>query len=254
MHTLSQDSNWKSIGVVTPAPFSLGTARPLATLTGPSGGGKTFLVNELIKRPWAAQLTSTTTRPPRPGEVNGVDYHFISMGEFEASEAKGEFLQKVEFKGNKYGTRLCDLRDIYAQGKVPFCVVEPTGITQFEVATARLGVKVLPIYVDAELGLLLQRYLSRLVGRVMTTEETAYHQVRMGDIANEKQQWGEMADGRGKWLHRIENNGTIDELYKNCDVIESKLRAFVLDANSPDDASPCSSEPCAPASNQPNHP
>jgi guanylate kinase len=71
----------------------------------PSGAGKTSLVAELLRREPQVQLSvSYTTRAPRPGERDGVDYRFISRGEFEAMLGRGEFLESAEVHGNLYGT------------------------------------------------------------------------------------------------------------------------------------------------------
>ena len=71
----------------------------------PSGAGKTSLVAELLRRDRNARLSvSHTTRPPRPGEQEGRDYHFVSRPAFEAMIARGEFLESAEVHGNLYGT------------------------------------------------------------------------------------------------------------------------------------------------------
>ena len=53
---------------------------------------------------------SATTRPPRPGEVNGLDYHFLSPEDFDRRVAAGEFLEHAEYAGNRYGTLKSELR------------------------------------------------------------------------------------------------------------------------------------------------
>ena len=81
-----------------------GTAR-VFVITGPSGVGKGTLIGELLKRRPELQLSiSATTRDPRPGEVDGVDYHFLSPEEFDRRVAAGEFLEYAAYSGNQYGT------------------------------------------------------------------------------------------------------------------------------------------------------
>lgn len=81
-----------------------GTAR-VFVITGPSGVGKGTLIGELLKRRPELQLSiSATTRDPRPGEVDGVDYHFLSPEEFDRRVAAGEFLEHAAYSGNQYGT------------------------------------------------------------------------------------------------------------------------------------------------------
>lgn len=82
----------------------------LIVLTGPSGVGKGTLMQALLKRhPELYYSVSVTTRSPRPGEIDGKNYYFISRSKFEQLVAQGEFLEWAEFAGNYYGTpvKLC---------------------------------------------------------------------------------------------------------------------------------------------------
>ena len=73
-------------------------------LSGPSGAGKTTLLESLRKEPDFVYSISCTTRKPRPGEVNGVDYHFMSVEQFEQRLAENGFLEHAYVHGNYYGT------------------------------------------------------------------------------------------------------------------------------------------------------
>jgi guanylate kinase len=91
--------------------FKYPPTRPLlAVVTGPSGAGKTTLVRRFLAEhtDWRFSV-STTTRPPRPNEVDGIDYHFVTMGEFERRMAAGRFLETAAVHGNHYGTELSEL-------------------------------------------------------------------------------------------------------------------------------------------------
>ncbi len=77
----------------------------LYIVSSPSGGGKTSLVKALLEAEPDVRLSvSYTTRPPRPGEVNGRDYHFVSREAFERMLGAAEFLESAEIYGNRYGT------------------------------------------------------------------------------------------------------------------------------------------------------
>ena len=77
----------------------------LYIVAAPSGAGKTSLVKSLVETtPGVVVSISHTTRPPRPGEQDGVHYHFIVLPTFEAMIAQGAFLEHAQVFGNRYGT------------------------------------------------------------------------------------------------------------------------------------------------------
>ncbi|MDF1659569.1 MAG: guanylate kinase [Verrucomicrobiales bacterium] len=77
----------------------------LCVVSGPSGSGKTTLCRRFSETdPDAVYATSATTREPREGEADGVDYHFLAREEFEGRATRGEFLEFAEVHGNLYGT------------------------------------------------------------------------------------------------------------------------------------------------------
>ena len=77
----------------------------LFIVSSPSGGGKTSLVKALLEAEPEVRLSvSYTTRPPRPGEVNGRDYNFVDPPEFKRRLEAGEFLESAVIYGNHYGT------------------------------------------------------------------------------------------------------------------------------------------------------
>ena len=94
--------------IATRAPPASGC---LFVLAAPSGGGKTSLVRALLEREPGMRLSiSYTTRPPRPGEQDGVDYHFVDEATFKALQAAGEFLEHAYVHGNWYATSATWLR------------------------------------------------------------------------------------------------------------------------------------------------
>jgi guanylate kinase len=77
----------------------------LFVVAAPSGGGKTSLTRALLEKDPGIRLSvSYTTRPPRPGEREGVDYHFVSIERFMALRDAGEFLEHAQVHGNWYAT------------------------------------------------------------------------------------------------------------------------------------------------------
>jgi guanylate kinase len=90
----------------------------LFIVSAPSGAGKTSLVKALLEREPALGLAvSYTTRPPRPGEVDGVHYHFVDQARFDAMLGRGEFLESAEVFGNRYGTAEASVREELEAGR-----------------------------------------------------------------------------------------------------------------------------------------
>ncbi|MGE5749325.1 MAG: guanylate kinase [Gemmatimonas sp.] len=112
-------------------------------LSSPSGGGKTTIAKELLRRRSdMGYSVSCTTRPARPGESDGQDYYFISREQFEAARTRGEFAESAEVHGNMYGTlrrevdRVLQSRrhvvmDIDVQGARQFLQAYPEAVTVF---------------------------------------------------------------------------------------------------------------------------
>lgn len=89
-------------------------------VSGPSGAGKTTVLKEVFARcPRLTPSVSATTRPPRPGEINGVDYYFLSSAEFAARRQRGDFLECFEVfgSGHWYGTLESEVAPRLAAGK-----------------------------------------------------------------------------------------------------------------------------------------
>ena len=100
----------------------------LIVITGPSGVGKgTIVRNLLAKHSELCLSVSNTTRNPRPGETDGVDYHFISTTEFEAAISEDEFLEWAEYAGNYYGTPKSAIQTLLDQGKIVLLEIELIG-------------------------------------------------------------------------------------------------------------------------------
>jgi len=93
------------------------TTGTLYIVSAPSGAGKTSLVKALVDaQPQVRVSVSHTTRPMRPGEVDGVNYHFVSREDFLARLERNEFLEHAEVFGNLYGTSQRWLEDTLAEG------------------------------------------------------------------------------------------------------------------------------------------
>jgi guanylate kinase len=100
-------------------------------ITGPSGVGKGTLIRGLRERiPQLELSVSATTRPPRPGEQDGEDYHFLTSEEFDRLLAAGEFLEHACYSGNRYGTLRTEVQRRIEAGTPVVLEIEVQGARQ----------------------------------------------------------------------------------------------------------------------------
>ncbi len=134
-------------------------------ITGPSGVGKGTLIRTLLERnPELELAVSATTRDPRPGEENGVDYHFLDDAEFDRRVIEGDFLEHAGYSGRRYGTLRSELEKRTATGASVVLEIEVQGARQ--VADTMPGAIRIFIAPPSEATLRL-----RLVGRGHETPE-----------------------------------------------------------------------------------
>jgi guanylate kinase len=128
-------------------------------ITGPSGVGKGTLIRSLVQQvPELEVSVSATTRPPRPGEVDGVDYHFLSEEEFDKRLAAGEFVEHADYSGHRYGTLRSELESRLKAGVPVVLEIEIQGARQIrETMPEAVQVFIAPPSLDA--------LRARLVGR-----------------------------------------------------------------------------------------
>jgi len=100
----------------------------ILVLSGPSGAGKSTIINAASDEIGEYYFSiSTTTRLPRIGEKNGIDYFFVSKEEFEADIKAGNFLEYAQVHGNYYGTSLKPVNDALEQGKLVIFDIDVQG-------------------------------------------------------------------------------------------------------------------------------
>lgn len=103
----------------------------LFIISGPAGSGKGTVVNQLVAKHSDIKLSvSATTRNPRPGEKNGVHYHFITKEEFENRISRGEILEYTTYCENYYGTPLKEVKEALENGEDIILEIEVDGAMQ----------------------------------------------------------------------------------------------------------------------------
>ena len=100
-------------------------------ITGPSGVGKGTLIEQVLEQVPELELSiSATTRAPRPEELDGRDYHFLSPEEFDRRVEAGDFLEHATYSGNRYGTLLEEVERRLAEGRSVVLEIEVQGARQ----------------------------------------------------------------------------------------------------------------------------
>jgi guanylate kinase len=168
----------------TDAPAAIRRRGLLLVLSSPSGAGKTTITRRLLQRDPALSLSvSVTTRPPRPGEIDGRDYIFIEQTEFAGMVAAGELLEHATVFGNSYGTPRRPIEVALAAGRDIVTDIDWQGTQQLSQAMPEDMVKVfvLPPSIEA--------LRERLQRRAQDSAEIVA--ARMAKSAEEMSHWPE---------------------------------------------------------------
>ncbi len=138
--------------------MAVSSAPLLLVIAGPAGSGKSTLCDRLLQeRRIFSRVVTTTTRPPRPGEINGIHYHFFSADEFRRRLAAGDFLEWARVHGNHedrlYGTLRSSVIDPLEAGRSLVLNIDVQGVENFrriatENATLRAALTTVFIVVD----------------------------------------------------------------------------------------------------------
>ena len=123
------------------------TTACLFTISAPSGAGKTSLVKALLEKRGVSVAVSVShsTRPIRPGEVDGVAYHFVSLAEFEQMVANDEFLENARVFDNCYGTARSSVESLLTSGKHVILEIDWQGARQVKAKLPdTMGIFILP--------------------------------------------------------------------------------------------------------------
>jgi guanylate kinase len=125
-------------------------AGKLFVITAPSGAGKTSLIDALMRADPSLKLSiSYTTRAPRPGEQDGVDYHFVDDRTFLAMRERGEFLESAEVHGHRYGTSKKVITEALARGDDLILEIDWQGARQVRaIYPDCVGIYIMPPSID----------------------------------------------------------------------------------------------------------
>lgn len=185
------------------------SAGRLVVISGPSGAGKSTLLKRVLaecRRPLVMSV-SATTRKPRPGEVDGVDYHFLSPEEFARRRAAGEFLESCEVygRGDWYGTLMAEVTPGLAAGKWVVLEIDVEGTLRVLERFPRA----VTIFVEPSSVAELER---RLRGRGTENSDALARRIEVA------QRELSLAD---RYQHRVVNDDLEHAVREICDILES---------------------------------
>jgi guanylate kinase len=178
-------------------------------ITGPSGVGKGTLIRGLMDRvPQLALSVSATTRAPRPGEQDGVDYHFLQPEEFERRVQAGDFVEHADYAGRRYGTLRSELDERVREGAPVVLEIEVQGARQVRAALPEaVQVFIAPPSLEA--------LRARLTGRGTDDPEEVERRLRVAEQ--------ELA-AQPEFRHVVVNDRLEDALEELTGIVGGKLR------------------------------
>jgi guanylate kinase len=207
------------MSALLPTPAKASPPPVLLVIAGPAGSGKSTLCDRLVgERPEFSRVVTTTTRPPRAGEINGLHYHFFDPAEFRRRIARGEFLEWAQVHGDLedrlYGTLKSSVFDPLENGRSLIMSIDVQGVESLRrVARTderlRRAMTTIFIVVDRE------RLIARMRARAMDHEEEIAR--RMATAEAELR-------AAAKFDHMIESHTRDEDFAALLDIVE-KARA-----------------------------
>ena len=178
-------------------------------ITGPSGVGKGTLIRGLMER-LGGQLelsVSATTRAPRPGERDGVEYHFLTRDEFDRRVGAGEFVEHADYAGRSYGTLRSELEDRVRAGVPVVLEIEVQGARQVrESVPNAVQVFIAPPSLDA--------LRTRLIGRGTDDPEEVERRLRVAE---------QELTAQPEFAHVVVNDRLEDALERLAEIVSAEL-------------------------------
>lgn len=127
--------------------YKLKESEYIIVFTGPDGSGRKTVADAVGQTLAMRKVLGYATRAPRPGEVNGQDYHFITQALYEQLEEQGEFLESIQLRGNKYGIRDTDVAQAFESSGSAYLILNREGA---DILKEKYGSHVIRIFIYAD--------------------------------------------------------------------------------------------------------
>lgn len=201
--------------------------RKITTITGRSCSGKSTLEKRMVEQ-GCARVISTTTRPMRAGEVNGVDYYFVTNEEFLRLNKASKFVEKVSFGANLYGVTVHEVERVFALSNHIVIVCEPYGSSQISNWCFLHSVSIKKIFIDTAESVIIDRFLKRFAHEVVSI---------VGSVTSEKEFESKVITYRNRLLTmdntesrwRISRFAEYDYVVEGWGITSSEVDRIILD-------------------------
>lgn len=159
----------------------------ILTISGITCSGKSYLQKALVESGEFVKLVTSTTRPPRPGEIHGEDYNFMSSGIAEMLIENQNFVEYTGFNNHLYGLTKFELEEKLGSDKIACAILTPEGVKTYQEFFKNTGVTIVSIFIDCPIDLLIQRLTERTFNEKNITRqylEQNFNRVREASISN----------------------------------------------------------------------
>lgn len=182
----------------------------LITICGPTASGKTTLA-DLFKNEGYKGIVTTTTRPSRTGEIDGINYYFTTPEQFSQMEKEGKLLESSIIKSNYYGCSKQGINDVFKANSFAVLVMEPVGANKVAEFCKEAGIINLKVYINNPLSILIERLQDRKDNDAKATE-LEYKDRLWNMVFVEPKEWTAKAyDGIDHYDHIFDTFGAHNE-------------------------------------------
>lgn len=194
----------------------------IATLSGMSTSGKTTLAKALAEHPQFRKPVSVTTRKMREGEVDGVDYHFVSEAAFRSMIVNDELLEYESSHTAMYGTSAAEVESILAKGMSVLPILEPEGVISMQKIAAKRNLPFVSVYIETDMPVIMTRFFGRLDEERQKKGSVDYlpHANRLKIMLEQEMLWPERTTW-GLVLSNLESPGRLDAAIKTLESIST---------------------------------